>query len=62
LWLLLSRNLKAQTTACLVVGFDVQHGNCTEDIFVQYAKGAQQAQVLFCSTYQHPYYPGFAGE
>jgi len=34
-----------------IVDFDVHHGNGTEDIF-QYAEG-----VLFCSTFQHPFYP-----
>ena len=39
-----------------IVDFDVHHGNGTEDIL------AQNAQVLFCSTYQHPFYPGVAGK
>lgn len=39
-----------------IVDFDVHHGNGTEDIL------ANRQQVLFCSTYQHPFYPGYAGE
>ena len=39
-----------------IVDFDVHHGNGSEDIL------AQHSQVLFCSTYQHPFYPGIAGE
>ena len=34
-----------------IVDFDVHHGNGTEDIF------AGESRVLFCSTFQHPYYP-----
>lgn len=34
-----------------ILDFDVHHGNGTEDIF------AGQAEVLFCSTFQHPFYP-----
>jgi len=34
-----------------IVDFDVHHGNGTEDIF------RDQPNVLFCSTFQHPYYP-----
>lgn len=39
-----------------IVDFDVHHGNGTEDIL------AQEERVIFCSTYQHPYYPGYAGK
>ncbi len=39
-----------------IVDFDVHHGNGTEDIL------ANEHRVLFCSTYQHPYYPGYAGQ
>lgn len=35
-----------------VVDFDVHHGNGTQDIF------QNEARVLFCSTHQHPFYPG----
>lgn len=35
-----------------IVDFDVHHGNGTEDIF----KGDER--VLFCSSFQHPLYPG----
>lgn len=34
-----------------VVDFDVHHGNGTEDIF------RDEPRVLFCSTFQHPFYP-----
>lgn len=35
----------------LVVDFDVHHGNGTEDIV------SGDERVLFCSTFQHPFYP-----
>lgn len=35
-----------------IVDFDVHHGNGTEDIF------AGDDRVLFCSSFQHPFYPG----
>jgi acetoin utilization deacetylase AcuC-like enzyme len=38
-----------------IVDFDVHHGNGTEDIF------AGDERVLFCSTFQHPFYP-FLGD
>lgn len=34
-----------------IVDFDVHHGNGTEDIF------GDDPRVLFCSTFQHPFYP-----
>ena len=34
-----------------IADFDVHHGNGTEDIF------ADDERVLFCSTFQHPFYP-----
>jgi len=34
-----------------VVDFDVHHGNGTEDIF------KNEKRVLFCSSFQHPFYP-----
>ncbi len=34
-----------------IVDFDVHHGNGTEDIF------GNDDRVLFCSTFQHPFYP-----
>jgi len=37
-----------------IVDFDVHHGNGSEDIF------KDDARVMFCSTFQHPYYP-FSG-
>ncbi|MES9994232.1 MAG: histone deacetylase family protein [Candidatus Thiodiazotropha sp.] len=35
-----------------IVDFDVHHGNGTEDIF------RNEPSVLFCSTFQHPFFPG----
>ncbi|MGH8612185.1 MAG: histone deacetylase family protein [Gammaproteobacteria bacterium] len=35
-----------------IVDFDVHHGNGTEDIF------RDEPRVLFCSSFQHPFYPG----
>ena len=34
-----------------IIDFDVHHGNGTEDIF------DRDERVLFCSTFQHPFYP-----
>jgi acetoin utilization deacetylase AcuC-like enzyme len=34
-----------------ILDFDVHHGNGTEEIF------ANDQRVLFCSTFQHPFYP-----
>jgi acetoin utilization deacetylase AcuC-like enzyme len=34
-----------------ILDFDVHHGNGTEEIFTK------DSRVLFCSTFQHPYYP-----
>ena len=34
-----------------IVDFDVHHGNGTEDIF------RRDPRVLFCSSFQHPFYP-----
>ena len=34
-----------------IVDFDVHHGNGTEEIF------EDESRVLFCSTYQHPFFP-----
>ncbi|MEZ5300321.1 MAG: histone deacetylase [Verrucomicrobiales bacterium] len=35
-----------------IFDWDVHHGNGTQDIFYQ------DGSVLFCSTHQHPWYPG----
>ena len=35
-----------------IVDFDVHHGNGTEQIF------REEPHVLFCSSFQHPFYPG----
>lgn len=40
----------------LIADFDVHHGNGTEDIF----RGDER--VLFCSTFQHPFYPHSGSE
>jgi acetoin utilization deacetylase AcuC-like enzyme len=34
-----------------IVDFDVHHGNGTEEIF------RNESRVLFCSTFEHPFYP-----
>lgn len=34
-----------------IIDFDVHHGNGTEDIFID------NQQVLFCSSFQYPFYP-----
>jgi len=34
-----------------IVDFDVHHGNGTEQIF------GDDSRILFCSTFQHPFYP-----
>ncbi len=34
-----------------ILDFDVHHGNGTQDIFLD------EPRVLFCSTFQHPFYP-----
>ncbi len=34
-----------------IVDFDVHHGNGTEDIF------RDEPKLMFCSTFQHPFYP-----
>jgi acetoin utilization deacetylase AcuC-like enzyme len=39
-----------------IVDFDVHHGNGTEHIF------ADDERVLFCSTFQHPFYPNSGHE
>lgn len=36
-----------------IVDFDVHHGNGTEDIVHENPK------ILFCSSFQHPFYPGY---
>ena len=38
-----------------ILDFDVHHGNGTENIF------SARSEVLFCSTFQHPFYP-FSGD
>ncbi len=43
---------KHKVERVLIADWDVHHGNGTQDIF--YADGS----VFFCSTHQHPWYPG----
>ena len=42
---------KYKLTRIAIVDFDVHHGNGTEDIF------REVPEILFCSTFQHPFYP-----
>ena len=46
---------KYQLSRVAIVDFDVHHGNGTEDIFTG------DERVLFCSSFQHPFYP-YSGE
>lgn len=39
-----------------IVDFDVHHGNGTQEIF------QKQKKVLFCSSFEHPLYPGYEPE
>lgn len=39
-----------------IVDFDVHHGNGTQNIL------QDETRVLFCSSFQHPYYPGYDAE
>ncbi len=43
---------KYQLERVAIVDFDVHHGNGTEQIL------AGNENILFCSTFQHPFYPG----
>lgn len=36
-----------------IIDFDVHHGNGTQDIF------QHDDRVLYCSSFQHPFYPGY---
>lgn len=36
-----------------IIDFDVHHGNGTQDIF------QREDRVLYCSSFQHPFYPGY---
>lgn len=46
---------KYALTRIAIIDFDVHHGNGTEDIF------SADQRVLFCSSFQHPFYP-FSGD
>jgi acetoin utilization deacetylase AcuC-like enzyme len=39
-----------------IIDFDVHHGNGTQSIFQNNKK------VMYCSSFQHPYYPGYEPE
>jgi acetoin utilization deacetylase AcuC-like enzyme len=39
-----------------IADFDVHHGNGTENIF------HEDPQVMLCSTFQHPFYPGVGAD
>lgn len=39
-----------------ILDFDVHHGNGTEDLVYQ------DDRILFCSSFQHPFYPGYFRE
>ncbi len=39
-----------------IVDFDAHHGNGTQSIF------QNDKRVLFCSSFEHPFYPGYEGE
>lgn len=36
-----------------IIDFDLHHGNGTQDIF------QQDPRVLYCSSFEHPFYPGY---
>lgn len=39
-----------------IIDFDVHHGNGTQNIF------QDEKHVLYCSSFEHPYYPGYEPE
>lgn len=39
-----------------IIDFDVHHGNGTQDIF------QENKAVLYCSSFEHPFYPGYESE
>ncbi len=39
-----------------IIDFDVHHGNGTQDIF------QNDTRVLYCSSFEHPFYPGYNSE
>jgi acetoin utilization deacetylase AcuC-like enzyme len=39
-----------------IIDFDVHHGNGTQDIF------QDEKRVLLCSSFEHPFYPGYDEE
>ncbi len=47
-----ARALDRGLSRVAILDFDVHHGNGTEDIF------RDDPRVLFCSSFQHPFYPG----
>lgn len=42
-----------QLNRIAIIDFDVHHGNGTQDIF------QNEQRVLYCSSFQHPFYPGY---
>ncbi|TAK73018.1 MAG: histone deacetylase family protein [Gammaproteobacteria bacterium] len=40
----------------VIIDFDVHHGNGTQNIF------QQDKRIMYCSSFQHPFYPGFDEE
>ncbi len=40
----------------VIVDFDVHHGNGTQNIF------QNDERVLYCSSFEHPFYPGYSAE
>lgn len=47
---------KYQLERVAIIDFDVHHGNGTQNIF------QSNKRVLYCSSFQHPFYPGYEEE
>lgn len=47
---------KHQLSRIAIIDFDVHHGNGTQSIF------QKDKRVLFCSSFQHPFFPGYDEE
>lgn len=48
--------LKYDLLRIAIIDFDVHHGNGTQNIF------QQDEHVLYCSSFEHPFYPGYDSE
>jgi len=48
--------LKYDLQRIVIVDFDVHHGNGTQNIF------QNDKHVLYCSSFEHPFYPGYDSE